>query len=58
MKKFIDNLKAQAEANPLVAIAVAAALFTATSKLLDANTARVSAHTYAKEIDRRIRNAR
>lgn len=58
MKKFIDNLKRQAEENPLAALAISAALFTATSKLLDANTARVSAQTHAKEVDRRIRNSR
>lgn len=54
MKKFIDNLKRQAEANPLLAIAAAAALFTATSKLLDANTARSAARTHALEVNRRI----
>lgn len=54
MKKFIDNLKAQAEANPVAALFAAAAVFTATSKLLDANTARTSAKTHAREIDRRI----
>lgn len=57
MKKFIENLKRQAEENPIVALGVAAALLTATSKLLDANTARVSAVTHAREVDRRIRNS-
>lgn len=58
MKKFLDNLKAQAEANPLLALAAAAALFTATSKLLDANTQRSYAKTHALEINRRIINAK
>jgi hypothetical protein len=57
MKKFIDNLKAQAEANPLAAMAAAALLFTATAKLLDANTARSSARTHALEVNRRIANS-
>lgn len=57
MKKFIDNLKRQAEENPLAAMAAAALLFTATSKLLDANTARLSARTHALEVNRRIMNA-
>lgn len=54
MKKFVDNLKAQAEANPLAALAITAALFTATGKLLDANTARSAAKTHALEVNRRI----
>lgn len=58
MKKFIDNLKAQAEANPVVVLAVTAGLLTATAKLMDANTQRSYAKTHALEVDRRIRNAR
>lgn len=54
MQKFIDNLKRQAEENPILALGVAAALFTATSKLLDANTARMAAKTHAAEVARRI----
>ncbi|MCA1806545.1 MAG: hypothetical protein LC687_01580 [Actinobacteria bacterium] len=54
MNQFLTNLKAQAEQNPIIAIGVTAALLTATSKLLDANTDRVSAKTHAREIDRRI----
>lgn len=58
MKKFIDNLKRQAEENPLVALAAAAALFTATGKLMDANTARMAARTHAAEVARRIAMSR
>lgn len=58
MSKFIDNLKRQAEDNPIVALGVGAAFMTAMSKLADANTARVSAKTHAKEVDRRIRKSR
>jgi hypothetical protein len=54
MHKFLENLKREAEANPILAIAAAAALFTATSKLLDANTARYAAKTHAAEVARRI----
>lgn len=54
MNRFIDNLKAQAEQNPVVVLGVAAALFSSTAKLMDANTARVSAKTHAREVDRRI----
>lgn len=54
MKKFIDNLKRQAEENPIVALMAVAAVFTATSKLMDANTARSAAKTHAMEIQRRM----
>lgn len=58
MKKFIDNLKRQAEENPLMALAIAAAVITATTKLLDANTARSYSRTHALEVNRRIANSR
>lgn len=35
--QFIDNLKREAEANPTMALAVGAALITATAKLIDAH---------------------
>lgn len=54
---FVARLKSEAEANPLVALGVGAAVLQACSKLLDANTARVSAKTHAKEVDRRIRKS-
>lgn len=54
MDKFIANLKRQAEENPLAAMAATAMLFTATSKLMDANTARSAARTHALEVARRI----
>lgn len=57
MKKFVDNLKRQAEENPMVALFIAAGTVTACAKLMDANTARVSAKTHAREVDRRIRNS-
>ena len=54
MKKFIDNLKLQAEANPLAAIAAAGLLITACSKLLDSQTAASAARTHALEVNRRV----
>ena len=53
-KRFYNNLKRQAQENPLAAVAIAAMLITATSKLMDANTQRSYAKTHAKEVDRRI----
>jgi hypothetical protein len=52
--RFYNNLKRQVEENPILAIAAAAALLTATSKLMDANTARTAAKTHAKEVARRV----
>ncbi|MFL5661341.1 MAG: hypothetical protein ACJ8BW_08305 [Ktedonobacteraceae bacterium] len=46
MEKFLENLKHQAEENPILALAVAAGLLTATSKL-------VNSAAWAKEVKRR-----
>lgn len=54
MNRFVENLKKQAQENPIVAVGVAAALLTATSKLMEANTQRTYAKAHVKEIDRRI----
>jgi hypothetical protein len=54
MHKFIENLKRAAEKNPLFAVGAGAALVTATSKLMDANTARSYARTHALEVARRV----
>jgi hypothetical protein len=52
--KFVQTLKRQAEENPVLVLGVAAALLTATAKLMDANTQRSYAKTHAREVDRRI----
>ena len=57
MEKFIANLKRQAEENPIVAIAVAAGLITATSKLIDASGHAAGSRAYAKDVDRRIKKS-
>jgi hypothetical protein len=53
MKKYIDNLKYQAQQNPLVAAGIGASLILAISKLLQANTNRKNANTWASEVERR-----
>jgi hypothetical protein len=58
MTKFKNNLIAQAEANPLVAITIGVAALTACAKLMDANTARMAAKTHAAEVARRIANSK
>lgn len=54
MNKFWNNLKAQAEANPVLVLGVAAAVLTASAKLIDSNTQRSYAKTHAREVDRRV----
>jgi hypothetical protein len=53
-KRIADKLKQQVEENPMLAVALAVALITATSKLMEANTARSYAKTHALEVQRRI----
>lgn len=53
MTPFLENLKRQAEENPVVAIAVTAALVTATSKLLDSSTNARNARAWNLEVQRR-----
>ncbi len=53
MKKFIDNLKRQAEENPIAALAVAAAVITASTKLMQAVTERENSKTWKQEVQRR-----
>jgi hypothetical protein len=52
------KLKEQVEDNPLVAAGIAVMALTGVTKLMNANTARKNAHTYAKEVNRRIKNAK
>jgi len=58
MKKYLEELKFQAQQNPLPTAAVAAGLIIAISKLMSANTERQNAKTWAKEVERRRMNAR
>lgn len=55
IKRFGNNLKSAAIENPLLAVALGAAVVTATAKLLDANTQRTYAKAHTKEIERRMR---
>lgn len=58
MEKFLANLKTQAEANPLIAFGVGAALLTAASKFIDAAGKAAGHRTWAKEVARRDRMTR
>jgi hypothetical protein len=52
--KFVQKLKQQAEENPVYVLFAAAALFTATAKLMEANTQRGYQKAHAREIERRM----
>jgi hypothetical protein len=53
MDRFFENLKTQAEENPVFALGVAAGLVTATSKLIDALGKAKNSRAWAKEVNRR-----
>ena len=55
MNEFIENLKRQAEANPIFALGVAAGLITAIGKLMDSSTNSRNAKAWAREVARRER---
>lgn len=54
MAKFIDNLKRQAEENPVATIAVVALAVTAAAKLIDAAGHAAGSTAYAKQVNHRI----
>ena len=51
--RFIDNLKHQAEENPMVALGIAAALITSVSKLINSGTTAANARAWKMEVARR-----
>lgn len=55
MDRFIENLKNQAEENPVLAMGVAAGLITAISQLINSTTNKKNSKAWAKEVDRRDR---
>jgi hypothetical protein len=48
MNEFLENLKSEAEANPLMALGIAVGLITATGKLIEAAGSVKSKNAYAK----------
>jgi hypothetical protein len=54
---FLDNLKRQAEENPVVALGVGAALITAISKLVTASSNSRNSKVWAQEVERRVQQA-
>jgi len=53
MNEFFDNLKRQAEENPVLALGVAAGLITAISKLIDSSGNARNSRAWAQEVQRR-----
>lgn len=58
MNRFFENLQAQAEENPVIALGVAAGLIGSISKLLDSVVNAKNSKAWAKEVDRRIRKTK
>jgi hypothetical protein len=58
LHKFLDNLKRQAEENPIFALATGAAVLQAVSRLVNTNTARKNSKAWQKEVDRRVKKSK
>jgi hypothetical protein len=55
VRRFWENLKRQAEDNPILALGVGAAFLTAFGKFVDAAGHARGSHAYAKDVNRRVR---
>ena len=55
MRRFWENLKRQAEENPVMALGFGAAFLTAVGKFIDAAGHARGSHAYAKDVQRRIK---
>lgn len=55
--RFLDNLKREAEANPIVALGVGAALLTAAGKFVEAAGSVRSKRAYAKVAENAAKRA-
>jgi len=53
MSKFIDNLKQQAEENPLVALGIGVGLISAVSKLINSSATAANSRAWQTEVARR-----
>lgn len=55
MNKFLNNLKEQAEANPMAALVIGTALLTAAGRFVDASGAAVGRRAYARQVNNSIK---
>lgn len=53
MDKFVENLKRQAEENPVLALGVAAGLITSVSQLINSGSTLKNSHAWKQEVARR-----
>jgi hypothetical protein len=58
MNRFLENLKREAEENPVLALGIAAGLITAISQLMNASANKRNSASWQREVDRRTRNIR
>jgi hypothetical protein len=58
MNEFLENLKRDASANPIVALGVATALIGASAKLLESVGSMKSKKAYAKIMENAAKNAK
>lgn len=58
MNEFLENLKREASANPIVALGAAAALIGATAKLLESAGSVKSRRAYAKVMENAAKSAK
>lgn len=56
MNEFIENLKREASANPLLAIGVTAGLLTAAGKFVESAGSVKSKHAYAKMMSKAMKD--
>lgn len=54
----LDNMKTQAEENPLAAVAVVALVVTAATKLLNAISANRNSKAWSREVKRRVKSGK
>jgi hypothetical protein len=58
MERFLRRLQSQAEENPMIALALAAAVLTASSKFINAAGAAYGQRTWSKEVARRTKSTK
>jgi hypothetical protein len=58
MKRFWENLKRQAEENPIMTLGIGAAVLTAVGKFITAAGHARGSHAYAKDVNRRIKKSK
>lgn len=58
MHRFVENLKRQAEENPIMTLGIGAAVLTAVGKFIDAAGHARGSNAYAKDVNRRIKKSK